>query len=312
MPVLALDVGGTKLAAALVDDDGVVLRSARRTTPAEPWPACLALLEEVADGVDVDGVGAGCGGPMRWPDGVVSPLNMPSWTAFPLRERLSARWPGRPVRVHNDAVCAAVGEHWRGAGQGERDLLGVVVSTGVGAGLVLGGRVLDGATGSAGHVGHVVVEPDGPVCGCGGRGCLEAIARGPAVVAWARERGCAATDGRELAGLAADGDRVAVQALARAGRALGVAFASAAALLDLRRVAVGGGLSQAGPPLWTPMREAVALHARLPFPERLSVVPAGLGQEAGLVGAAALVLAGDRYWSPGDDGPRAARAAGGC
>jgi glucokinase len=296
MPVLALDVGGTKLAAALVDDDGALLRTARCPTPAEPWPACLALLEQVAEDTDVAGVGAGCGGPMAWPQGVVSPLNMPSWRRFPLRGRLVERWPGRPVRVHNDAVCAAVGEHWRGAGQGAQDLLGVVVSTGVGAGVLLGGRVLDGSTGSAGHVGHVVVEPEGPGCGCGGRGCLEAVARGPAVVDWARERGCPAEDGRELAALAAAGDDVARSALARAGRALGTAFAGAAALLDLRLVVVGGGLSQAGPALWEPLHEAVRTHARLPFTEDLRVVPAALGQEAGLVGAAAMVLR-DRYWS---------------
>jgi glucokinase len=298
VPVLALDVGGTKLAAALVDDDGTVVRSARRPTPPDPWPACVELLEQVRDGAAVRGVGAGCGGPMTWPAGVVSPLNMPSWQGFPLRQRLAEQHPGMPVRVHNDAVCFAVGEHWRGAGAGGDDLLGVVVSTGVGAGVVLGGRVLDGSTGSAGHVGHVVVEPDGPVCGCGGRGCLEAVARGPAVVAWARDRGCAAGDGPELAALAAAGDDVATAALARAGRALGVAFAGAAALLDLRLVVVGGGLSQAGTALWEPLQAAVRSHARLPFTRDLRVVPAALGAEAGLVGAAALVLQ-ERYWSAG-------------
>ena len=118
MPVLALDVGGTKLAAALVADGGAVLREARCPTPADPWPACAALLEQVRDGAAVDGVGAGCGGPMDWPAGVVSPLNMPSWRAFPLRDALADLVPGVPVRVHNDAVCAAVGEHWRGAGRG--------------------------------------------------------------------------------------------------------------------------------------------------------------------------------------------------
>lgn len=299
MPVLALDVGGTKLAAALVGDDGAVLRSARVATPAQPWPACVALLEQVGGDAAVDGVGAGCGGPMRWPQGVVSPLNLPSWRDFPLRERLAERWPGRPVRMHNDAVCFAAGEHWRGAGQRTPDLLGVVVSTGVGAGIVLAGRVLDGATGSAGHLGHVVVEPDGPPCGCGGRGCLEAVARGPAVVARAQARGCPAANGPELARLAAAGDPMAGSELARAGRALGRAFAGAAALLDLRLAVVGGGLSQAGPALWRPLGEAVRAHARLPFTRDLDVVPAALGEAAGLVGAAALVLAGDAYWSAG-------------
>lgn len=299
MPVLALDVGGTKLAAALVDDDGAVRRAARVPTPADPWRAVQQLLDEVRGDALVDGVGAGCGGPMEWPAGVVSPVNMPSWQAFPLRDRLRAHVPGVPVRVHNDAVCVAVGEHWRGAGTGVDDLLGMVVSTGVGGGLVAAGRLVDGPSGNAGHVGHVVVEPDGPVCGCGGRGCLEAVARGPAVVAWAQERGCAAQDGRALAALAAQGDALAGAAFARAGRALGVAIASAVSLLDLPLVVVGGGLAQAGPPLWEPLQAAFAEHARLSFTSGARVVPAALGEQAGLVGAAALVLAGGRYWSGG-------------
>lgn len=297
MPVLALDVGGTKLAAALIDDDGAVLRSARTPTTADPWPAVSRLLAEVGGPDRIDGVGVGCGGPMQWPAGVVSPLNIASWRDFPLRAHLRRRFPGVPVRLHNDAVCVAVGEHWRGAGVGVQDLLGMVVSTGVGAGMVLGGRLVDGASGNAGHLGHLVVEPDGPRCGCGGRGCLEAVARGPAVVAWARERGSAALDGAALAADAREGEPVAVAALARAGRALGIAVAGAVALLDVRVVALGGGLAQAGEPLWGPLQAAYAEHARLDFTAGVRVVPAVLGQDAGLVGAAALVLVGDRYWS---------------
>ncbi len=297
--VLALDIGGTKLAAALVSADGVVQRSARAPTPADPWPVCQALLEQVRDGADVAGVGVGTGGPMQWPAGLISPLNIPGWQSFPLRDRLVECYPGVPVRVHNDAACVAVGEHWRGAGQGVDNLLGMVVSTGVGGGLVLGGRLVDGATGNAGHIGHVVVQPDGPDCVCGGQGCLEAIARGPAVVAWARERGSSAADGRELAALARDGDQVALAALERAGAAVGVGVASAAALLDVGRAVIGGGLASSGEPFWEPLQAAFARHARLGFLSGVQVVPAALGGEAGLVGAAALVLAGDRYWSAG-------------
>jgi len=100
-----------------------------------------------------------------------------------VRDRLRQRFAGLPVRLHNDAVCLAAGEHWRGAGRGRRNLLGMVVSTGVGGGLVLDGRLINGATGNAGHIGHVVADPEGPPCGCGGRGCVEAIARGPALAA---------------------------------------------------------------------------------------------------------------------------------
>ena len=288
MTVLAVDVGGTKLAAALWDT--ALGEVSRCPTGPDPWESLVALLDPLA-AQGISGIGVGCGGPMQWPSGVVSPLNMP-WRDFPLRARLEERY-AVPVRLHNDAVCVAVGEHWQG-GWGVDDLLGMVVSTGVGAGIVSGGRLLDGATGNAGHLGHVVVEPGGPRCGCGGRGCLEAVARGPAVVAWAAARGSRATTGVELAALAAQGDAVALQAFARAGRAIGLAVASAAALLDVRVVTVGGGLAQV-PSLWPTLRLALAEQARLPFLADLRVEPARLGQEAGLVGAAALVAA-DGYW----------------
>jgi len=295
--VLAVDVGGTKLAAALVGPDGRVTREARVPTDrADPWPGLARLVDDVRAGVDVEAVGVGCGGPMTWPAGEISPLNLPAWRGFPLRATL-AEHLGAPVRLHNDAVCMALGEHWLGAGRGVDDLLGMVVSTGVGGGLVLGGRLVDGASGNAGHVGHLVVEPDGPTCGCGGRGCLEAVARGPAVVARARARGSAARDGRELVGAAAGGDAVAREELGRAGRALGIGIAGAAALLDVRVVAVGGGLAAAGDALWSPLREELARRARIGFLAPLRVLPAELGQRAGIVGAAALWLRGDRCWS---------------
>jgi glucokinase len=298
MSVLAIDIGGTKMAAGIVDDDGSVVRHDRTPTDRhDPWAGLVELLDRVVGGDPVDGVGVGCGGPMAWPVGDVSPLNIPAWRDFPLRKRLAERYPGVPVRVHNDAIAFAAAEHWKGAGRGVPDMMGMVVSTGVGGGLVLGGRIVDGANGNAGHIGHVVADPTGPVCACGGRGCLEAIARGPATVAWARERGSTATDGRSLAELAADGDEIACAALERSGRAVGTVVGSVAALLDVRIVVIGGGLAQSGPALWDPLQAAFAAQARLPYLEGARVVPAGLGGDAGLIGAAALVLAGDRYWS---------------
>ena len=167
-PVLAVDVGGTKLAAALVGPDGRVAAAVRVPTPNEPgvggeelWRTLEALLGKlVADAGEppLAGVGVGCGGPMTWPAAEVSPLNIPAWRGFPLRARLRARYPGLPVRIHNDAICVAVGEHWRGAGRGHGNVLGMVVSTGVGGGLILGGRLVNGASGNAGHIGHVVDE----------------------------------------------------------------------------------------------------------------------------------------------------------
>src|SRR5258708_16587991 len=123
---------------------------------------------------------------MEWPAGRVSPLNIPAWRGCALRERLAARFGGGrlTVRVHNDAVCVAAGEHWRGAGRGSKNVLGMVVSTGVGGGLILDNRLIDGASGNAGHIGHVVVYPDGPACVCGGRGSRRGVRRGPPAGGW--------------------------------------------------------------------------------------------------------------------------------
>lgn len=310
--MLAADIGGTKTAAALVEPDGRVGTTARIDTPDRPhldahglWDAIAAVLDRVAASAGpggLAGVGIGCGGPMAWPHGVVSPLNIPAWREFPLRAAVSERFPGLPVRVHNDAVCVAAGEHWRGAGRGRGNVLGMVVSTGVGGGLVLGGRLVDGASGNAGHIGHVVVDPDGPDCACGGRGCLEAIARGPAVTAWARENGWrpragAAGGARDVAADARRGHAGARAALRRAGAALGVAVASATYLCDLEVVAVGGGLSQAGAVLFDPLEDALRRHLGMAFTRKVRVVPASLGQDAGVLGAAALVCVGERYWN---------------
>jgi glucokinase len=239
---------------------------------------------------------------MEWPAGVVSPLNIPAWRSFPLRARLRERFGAVPVRVHNDAICVVAGEHWRGAGRGRDNVLGMVVSTGVGGGLVLDGRVIEGASGNAGHIGHVAVEPeDGPLCLCGARGCLEAIARGPALVAWAQREGWRQgqpdATAKDLADDGAHGHPVGVAAMRRAGRALGIAIASATCLCDLEVVSIGGGLSQAGAILFDPLEETLRSRARLAFARQLTVVPAALGQSAGLVGAAALIFAADRYWT---------------
>ncbi|MQA01585.1 MAG: ROK family protein [Streptosporangiales bacterium] len=314
-PVLAIDVGGTKLAAGVVDRRGRLVVSARKPTPQGRrvtadtiWRTLGTLVEEVLDEYgrrpNFAGVGVGCSGPMTWPAGEVSPLNIPAWRDFPLRKLIAERFPRAAVRLHNDAVTMAVGEHWRGAGQGVTEMLGIVVSTGVGGGMILGGELVDGASGNAGHVGHIVVDPQGPDCPCGGRGCLEAVAAGPALVRWAQERDWRAGQrrrptARDLSTDAARGHEVATAALRRGGEALGVAVASATALCDFEVVAVGGGLAQAGPLLFGPAEEAFRSHAGMDFTQKVRIVPAALGQQAGLVGAAGLVLAGNTYWNSG-------------
>lgn len=311
IPALAIDIGGTKLAAAVAEPGGRLATWAQVPTPHDVdaeqlWRTVEALLDRVLSEARVTpaglaGVGAGCGGPMQWPAGVVSPLNIPAWREFPLRARLRDRFGAIPVRVHNDAVCLAAAEHWRGAGRGRRNMLGMVVSTGVGGGLILDSRLVSGASGNAGHIGHVVVDEDGPMCLCGARGCLEAIARGPALVAWAQgqgwHQGRPDATARDLADDAAHGHPVGLAAMRRAGRALGIAIAAATYLCDLEVVSIGGGLSQAGAVLFDPLEETLRAHARLKFAREVRVVPAALGQNGGLVGAAALIFAGDLYWA---------------
>ncbi|GAA2755761.1 ROK family protein [Actinopolymorpha rutila] len=310
-PVLAVDIGGTKIAAGVVDADGRVLVSDRAPTLATHdddadaiWARLHALCESVLDAAGrpaIQGVGVGCGGPMRWPEGAVSPVNLLPWRDFPLRARLAAAYPGRPVRVHNDAVAVVVAEHWKGAGRGVANMLGMVVSTGVGGGLILGGRLVDGGSGNAGHVGHMVVDPDGPPCGCGSRGCVEAFARGPGLAVWAREQGWRPNDptanARDLADDARAGHKVARAAFERAGWALGLGIASAVALCDVERVVLGGGVSQVGPLLFEPLERTLREYARIEFARHVKVERPILDQDAGIVGAAGFILRGDSYWS---------------
>jgi glucokinase len=295
-PVLALDIGGTKIAAGLVDINGELLHSNRQPTPRsddldEVWAAAERTIVEAlaAAGGTVSGVGISSAGPIHLPDGTISPVNIAAWRGFPVRDRVAAAVPGVPVRLAGDGLCMALGEHWRGAGRDATFMLGMVISTGIGGGLVLDGAPYDGRTGNAGHVGHMVVDVDGPLCNCGARGCVEAIASGPHLVAWAREQGWAGADAKELADDAAAGNDIAVRSFRRGARAVAAMIASVGAACDLDLVVVGGGVANAGPVLFNPLREALTDYAHLDFLRGLRVVPAELGGEAGLVGAAALL-----------------------
>lgn len=296
--VLALDVGGTKIAAGLVDADGTLVHRAQRPTPDGDadivWDTAATLLAEmraVADG-PVSAVGISSAGPMDVPAGTVSPINIVEWRHFPIVDRV-ADATGLPVRLGGDGLCMALGERWCGAGRGARYLLGMVVSTGIGGGLVLDGSPYHGRTGNAGHVGHVVVEPGGALCTCGGHGCVETVASGPHLAQWARAQGWVApedADAKELAGAARRGDRVALRAFARGADAIAAMIASVAAVCDLDLVVIGGGVAKAGGVLFDPLRAALASYSGLDFIRGLRVVPAELGGDAGLAGAAFLAI----------------------
>ena len=299
MLTLALDIGGTKIAVGLVDPAGTLVHTAIRPTPngqgAEGvWAVVQQMIGHVAHaaGGAIRAVGIGSAGPIDLATGTVSPINIASWRRFPLRERVAAAVPGVPVELAGDGLCMALGEHWRGAGRGADFLLGMVVSTGVGGGLVLDGAPYHGRTGNAGHVGHVVVEFDGQRCSCGGRGCLETVAAGPWMTRWAVANGWAATPGADavaLAEAAGAGDPVAVRAFRRGATGLAAMIASVAAVCDLDRVVIGGGVAKAGRVLFDPLEAALRVYAGLDFIHDLRVTPAALGGDAGLIGAAALV-----------------------
>ena len=294
---LALDIGGTKIAAGLVDADGALLHHAKLPTPdgdAEAvWTVVDTLVTEALAeaGGRVRGVGISSAGPIDLPAGTVSPINITQWQGFPIVERVSTL-TGAPVRLGGDGLCMALGERWRGAGVGAPFLLGMVVSTGVGGGLVLDAAPYDGRTGNAGHVGHVVVDQDGEPCSCGGRGCVETVAAGPRMAQWARKNGWdapAGADAKELADAANAGNPVALQAFRRGATAVAAMIASVSAVCDLDLVVIGGGVAKSGALLFDPLREALSSYARLDFLRGLRVLPAELGSDAGLVGAAALL-----------------------
>lgn len=311
---LGIDIGGTKVAGALVGPAARVLAGARADTPAaDPDPEALwaavegvltALLDRASQsGLDVRGIGLSSAGPIDTRAGTVSPINIAGWQAFPLVARVRATLapagrpdglPGAlPVVLAGDGTATALAEQRFGAARGIADVLGIVVSTGIGGGLVLGGQPFGGRTGNAGHIGHVVVEPGGLPCTCGGQGCLETVASGPNAVRWALAQGWSAEraqrTGAGLAAAARAGDPLAVAAIARAGRAVGEVVAGVAAVVDLSAVVIGGGFAQSGELLFGPLHAAVARHARLSFLGDLRVLPAALGPGAGVVGAAALI-----------------------
>lgn len=297
---LALDLGGTKVEAALVDDTGAVLPATRFRHPT----GSLRNAAELADSVDAAvaetlaalppghsliGVGIGAAGPVDENAGAVSPLNLPVWRNYPLTDQVAAAVPGVPIVLRMDGLCITLAEHWVGAAQGVDNVLGMVVSTGIGGGLILGGRSASGATGNAGHIGHVEVAGFDEPCACGGIGCVEAIASGPSTVEWAQAQGWIGATGEDLGAGYRAGNPIARAAVERAGRAIGQAIASATALVDLDLVAIGGGFSRVTPDLFDHIRTAIATRHEFPFVTKVRVVPSALSDDGPLIGAAALV-----------------------
>jgi glucokinase len=273
--VLAVDVGGTKLAAGQVDRSGRVAWADQVPTPsgdaATVWSALTSLVAQ-APAAHVVACGIGCGGPMSLRGELVSPLNIPGWRDFPLRRGLSDL-TGLPTWIDNDAKALALADGWLGAAVGIPNYVSMVVSTGIGGGIVLDGHLLNGAAGNAGHIGHVIVEPAGRRCGCGARGCLEAEASGLAI---------AAVTGQPPA-------TASLEVIERTGRLVGRAVASVANLLDLQLASVSGSVALGfGEPFFAAARRELAARARLQFSTGCRILPGRLGTAGPLVGAGAV------------------------
>lgn len=302
--VVALDIGGTKIAGALLDGHGRIQARAQRATPAQQdGETVMRAVEEVLGDLAgsplwgrADVIGIGSAGPVDASAGTVSPVNVPGWREFPLVARVRAATGGLPVELIGDGVAITAAEHWQGAARGHDNALCMVVSTGVGGGLVLGGQLHPGPTGNAGHIGHISVDLDGDPCPCGSRGCVERIASGPNIARRALEQGWRpGPDGdisaAAVAAAARAGDPVAVASFERAAQALAAGIAATATLVEIDIAVIGGGVGKAGDILFTPLRKALADYATLSFVRRLTVMPAQMGTDAGLVGAAAAALA---------------------
>jgi glucokinase len=282
---LAVDIGGTKLAAGLVTGDGRLLtrRSAPTTVPDEDpevaaEEALYARLIGVVDGVLAEAAdpprvcGVGTGGPMTPGGEEVSPLNIAAWRDFPLRRRL-ADHTGLATFVDNDAKALALGEGWVGGAAGHTDFIAMVVSTGVGGGIVLDGRLLEGAEGNAGHIGHVIVVPGGHRCGCGALGCLEGEASGLAI---------SANTGRPPS-------EASPEVVVRTGTLVGRAVASVANLLDLRLALVAGSVALGfGRPFFAAAQAELDACSQISFSRGAEIRPAGLDDTGPLIGAAAV------------------------
>ncbi len=303
--VLAIDIGGTKIAAAVVDADGTILTDELHPTVASSDPetvfagvesAVRGLLDDLQPAGDRIRVGISSAGPIDGPAGTISPVNIGAWRGFEISARVRAVLAEAygadavSVGLAGDGHCFALGEHWLGAGRDVASMMGVVLSTGVGGGVVVDNRLFAGSTGNAVHLGHISVNAWGPRCVCGGHGCTEMYARGPALVAAAREQGwTGGDDARALTADARAGDETALRVIDHGMRALAAGIATTATELDVSVVVLGGGVSKAGEVIFEPLRRHLRDFAVLDYVAELEVRPAIL-ETAGLLGAAALAF----------------------
>ena len=310
---IGIDVGGTNVKIALVNDEGQIIYSNSVPTRAEMGyeytvnnikQAIYELLKETKlETKDIQGIGFGFPGQVDYKEGIVrNAPNIPGWVEIPIAKIFEDEF-NIPTRVDNDVRCAALGELNYGAGKGCENLICITVGTGIGSGLIINGKLARGASNAAGEIGHIKLQMnDGPICGCGDTGCFEAFASGPAIVAMAEEyiKGGKATKYREMAGsnpitpyivseAAKAGDPVAKRIFTIIGEYLGIGLAGVVNLLNPEKIIIGGGVADAGEILINPLVETLKKRAMKIAGDTVQVVPAQLGNTAGVIGASLLI-----------------------
>jgi glucokinase len=298
---LAVDIGATKAALGIVTEKYQILDKVEVPTGSgtEIWQdiegASKTLLSRTEG--NCIGVGIGSAGPLHLDDGQISPVNIPNWRKFPIVNKFASLVGTPNVVLHGDAMALAHAEYRLGAGQDSQNMLGMVVSTGIGGGLILGGKLFTGVTGNASYFGHHTISFEGKQCTCGRIGCVETYASGPKMVEHALSIGWKSEqhDFRNLAEAARKGDRFAIESIDRGTLALANAIVNVLGILDINTVVIGGGVSQAGDIYWNPLRKHVLHEAKFAgFLEEIDLRPAKLDRDAGLLGAALGVLDNER------------------
>ncbi|MFC4777406.1 ROK family protein [Paenibacillus sp. GCM10023252] len=301
---IGIDIGGTKIAAGIIDEKGTILASSSLHTDLTQPPADMVsqtaqeikqlILKNGIDYTKIAGIGIGAPGPLDPRGGKLTcPPNLKSWWDFPVVQQFSNHFTNLPIRMENDATAAALAEKWIGAAKDSDHFVFITISTGIGAGIYLHGKLLTGSTGNAGDVGHMVVDPSAGTCLCGQAGCWEWIASGTAITRQASALYGRPVTSKEAFELAAGGDPEMAALVDKVFRYIGMGCVSLINTLDPDTIVIGGGVSQVGEPLFDAVRRYISEHALNPSGKRTAVVPAALLQNAGLIGAAALVHQGD-------------------
>ena len=288
MATLAIDIGATKFAVALVNPKREVLF--RREVPASQlWEGLASILSEIAadNSEKITKIGIGSAGPINTQTGEISPVNILAWRSFPIVAKVKEIFSQAQVKMVGDAVALAVAEHAIGAGVGSKNMLGMVVSTGIGGGIIVNGAPLEGDFGNAGYFGHTVVGDYDGGCNCGRIGCVEGYASGKSMVRVAKKSGWNGDDFVALSQSAKKGESTAIAAIEFGTNHLAKAIINISQIFDLRTVVVGGGVIEAGDIYWLPLQKALLLHSTsLNLVQPIKLAPAQLERDAGLIGAA--------------------------